>query len=168
MDNNSVKDAINQWVSDRTHGKIPELFDHIDPRDQLALVNAVYFNAQWARPFDPSDTSNGTFSSDAGVASTASLMHENTDLRYYENADVQVVDLPYQGGEYSMTVVLPKQGGLASIDSKLTAANLSQWVSSAQQEDVALTLPKFTINAGYNLIPALQAARHDRCVHGSR
>ena len=36
-------DVINNWVSDKTHEKIDEIIDQIDPENVMFLINAVYF-----------------------------------------------------------------------------------------------------------------------------
>ena len=45
--------TINQWVSDQTNAKIPELLGpgSVDSGTALVLTNAVYFHADWRTPF---------------------------------------------------------------------------------------------------------------------
>ena len=44
-------EEINGWVNDNTNGLIPTLFDQINPDTTMALLNALYFNARWEKPF---------------------------------------------------------------------------------------------------------------------
>ena len=39
--------AINNWCSEHTNGKITEIIDRLDPSTVMVLVNALYFNAPW-------------------------------------------------------------------------------------------------------------------------
>ncbi len=42
-DSEAIRAEINQWVSDKTHGKIPSLFDSpFKPLTEMAIVNAVF------------------------------------------------------------------------------------------------------------------------------
>ncbi len=43
-------DQINGWVDDKTHGRIPQLLDQLDPLAVVALVNTIYLNAKWQDP----------------------------------------------------------------------------------------------------------------------
>ena len=53
IDAEREREGINDWVSDRTNGLIPELFpvDSIHEFTTLVLVNALYLRAPWAEPF---------------------------------------------------------------------------------------------------------------------
>ena len=55
--------TINDWVSERTEGKIEELIPRglITSLTRLVLTNAVYFNAAWAEPFDEDATQDRPF-----------------------------------------------------------------------------------------------------------
>jgi serpin B len=53
--------AINQWVKQKTDGKIDEILTHLDPYSVCVLLNAVYFKARWDSPFNPKQTKPGTF-----------------------------------------------------------------------------------------------------------
>ena len=53
INNVGMKDGaerINKWCSDKTNGKIPQIINSSD--FLAALVNAVYFKAEWSQQFD--------------------------------------------------------------------------------------------------------------------
>ena len=56
--------AINEWVAQQTNDRITDLIPEgaIDSLTRLVLVNAVYLDATWARPFDPEATFDAPFS----------------------------------------------------------------------------------------------------------
>jgi len=101
-------DQINGWVEDKTHGRIPQLLDQLDPLAVFALVNTVYLNAKWEQPFDPDDTQDDSFTTAAGAEVSVPTMHASTTYDYAETSTWQAVRQPYQGGELSMVVLLPK------------------------------------------------------------
>ena len=49
---------VNDWVSEQTLSNIPELLPEgvVTSNTRLILTNAIYLNAPWKQPFDPSDT----------------------------------------------------------------------------------------------------------------
>ena len=54
---------INKWVEDQTHDKIKELLKKgiLSADSVLVLVNAIYFKAAWAHPFDAKNTADAPF-----------------------------------------------------------------------------------------------------------
>ena len=152
--------AIDGWVADQTAGKIQNLFPpgSLDATTRVVLVNAVYFDANWKTTFDSSKTAPATFTKLDGSSVTASMMN-NTKL----NAPVAIaptytaIDLPYAGGQTSMLVVLPTGGQFSSVDAALGGDFLDHIVASLQPQDVALSLPKFTLKgASVSLKSTLQ------------
>jgi serine protease inhibitor len=153
-DPNTLK-QINQFVADHTDNKIQNLFSQLDPSTILALVNAVYFDSNWASTFDPASDSSQSFTDDTGNSNTATFMHQTSQYQYYENDNLQLIEMPYANSDYEMTIVLPKSGGLSSIDSSLTPDNLAAWSAAATSTDVELSLPKFTMQTSVDLAQVL-------------
>ena len=50
--NQQTVNDINGWVKEKTHDMIPELIDSLDPASVMMLVNAVYFDAEWKKPYE--------------------------------------------------------------------------------------------------------------------
>jgi len=50
----NATDTINEWIADRTHGKIPKMYEEpIDPNTLIMLVSSLYFKGSWANKFTP-------------------------------------------------------------------------------------------------------------------
>ncbi|MBX9695445.1 MAG: hypothetical protein K2Z81_23875, partial [Cyanobacteria bacterium] len=47
---------INQWVNEKTHGKIPTIIQSLNPLDMVVLVNTAYFKARWLDEFSKQQT----------------------------------------------------------------------------------------------------------------
>jgi serine protease inhibitor len=143
---------INDWVAAQTKDKIRDLLPPagVSPATRLVLVNAIYFKAQWAEAFEPSSTRDAPFVG-GSVAKTAKLMHrvDSYRLGVDKAAKVRTLELPYNGGEYSMVIVLPDDAkGLAAVEKALTAESLAGWIAGASHERVDLQLPRFRIEPG--------------------
>jgi serpin B len=148
--------TINQWVSDHTNARIPELFPSgtITAASRLVLTNAVYFNAAWQYEFDPSLTEDAPFALRDGSSTTASLMYMQTDLDYAEGEGWQAVALPYAGEELALVAILPDD--LASFEGTLDAAGLKAILDSLHEEDTKVWLPRFSYGQKVILNSTLQ------------
>jgi serine protease inhibitor len=151
---------INHWVEEQTRGKIKDLIkpQQIDARTVLILTNAIYFKALWANPFKAQLTRPGDFQVSAGEKVQAQMMHHSDKFRYAEDSTAQILELPYQGGNLSTVVVLPKAGvGLTPLESSLSLAKLDGWVNLLSQRRVEVFLPRFKLTAECELKDALSS-----------
>lgn len=99
---------VNRWVNEKTRGKIKEL--SIDPATVMLLLNAVYFKGDWKYRFDEKATFNGNFNFANGRKKLVPTMSQQGTFRRAFAPEYAAVELPYGGGDYRMTVVLPKAG----------------------------------------------------------
>lgn len=160
----NAKDAINNWVSNNTNGLIPTIIDQISDDQVMFLVNAVYFEANWTKAFDPRNTNNWPFYLENGSTINTPLMHsKNIRFSYYEDNEVQVADIPYENGVYSMTVVLPEPGNdVQSVISGLTGSKWDAWMSALDTNyRPELYLPKMELDYKTNLKESLAALGMD-------
>jgi serpin B len=153
--------AIDGWVADQTAGKIQNLFPpgSLDATTRVVLVNAVYFDANWKTQFDSSLTASAPFTKLDGTTVQASMMNNQKLTAPVAVAPTYTaIDLPYAGGQTSMLVVLPTGQQFASVDAALSGDFLNHVIASLQPQDVALSLPKFTLKgASVSLKSALQS-----------
>jgi len=142
--------TINRWVSDATGGRIPTIVNPPIPADMIMyLINAIYFKGSWTHRFDPARTSPQPFHRADGSVVQAPLMTHGTEVpvRLAGDAEVAVLDLPYGGGAYSMTVVLPDAGvALDTVVAHLTQARWDGWIAALDSTEMPIYLPKFTLS----------------------
>lgn len=152
--------TINAWIGKQTEGKIDQLVspDMIEPLTRLVLTNAIYFKAAWQNEFWKHATENSPFHVSAVEEVKTPMMRQVEHFSYAETDDVQVLELPYVGGDLSMVVLLPKQSdGLADLEQTITAQRLDQWVAEGKFRRVELYLPRFKITAQLPLTEGLEA-----------
>lgn len=101
--------AINNWCSENTNGKIDGIIDHLTPGDVMVLLNALYFNAPWEDRFDPALTAEAAFHGVSGTKDVE-MMYRKGRYNYAEYQGCQMIELPYLGSTYSMFVILPPAG----------------------------------------------------------
>lgn len=156
-DTEGSRQAINQWVSDRTRDRIPELIPEgiITVDTRLVLTNAVYLKAPWMWPFDEDGTEKGDFTLLDGSAIQADLMHVIAQVPYTEGDGFRAVELPYADGSLAMLVVVPDEGSFEDVSSAFDATMLDAVAGELQTAQVTLRLPKWEFRTQASLKDAL-------------
>jgi serpin B len=151
--------TINNWVSDETEAKIKDLLppNSITPATVLVLTNAIYFNAAWLHPFDEEVTHDGTFNLLDGDQVTVPMMERTAYFGYAEGEGYQAVELPYDGQELSMVILLPEAGRFEEFTSALDSEAAALIVAGVTPQEVRLTMPRFTYESGFSLKETLAA-----------
>jgi len=151
--------TINNWVSDQTEGRIKDLIPQglIDSLTRLVLTNAIYFNAAWQEPFEEDATHDGTFYLLNGDEITVPMMRQTESFGYGEGDGYQAVELPYDGREVSMVILLPTAGNFKSFEDSLDAQRLDEIIGGLEYRRVALTMPKFEFDSDFSLGETLAA-----------
>lgn len=146
----AAADKINNWVSQKTKGKIKEV-NPPNPASSIVLANAIYFKGIWLYPFDKSKTTDGDFRLMDGKTKRVPMMSQLGTNGYYENDEFQMVVLEYgkmnsTGNRVSMYVFLPKDAsGIKKFIESLNAKNWTSWTSSYNSVTVDLKMPRFKI-----------------------
>ena len=84
-----------------------------------------------------------------------------TALNYFEGEGFEALELPYEGHDLSMVVLLPKKAdGLPAFEKALTAANLTAWLGKLSDHKVDVTLPKFKMTSEFRLKDVLVEDGH--------
>jgi serpin B len=151
--------TINDWVADQTNQKIKDLIPQgaVDSMTRLVLTNAVYFNAAWLYQFKESNTKNQDFNLLNGSKVNVPMMNETEHLAYAPGNGYQAVELPYDGSELTMLIVLPDAGKFNSVVGALTSDQLNTIIQSLKQGQINLTMPKFTFETSFSLNDILSA-----------
>jgi len=154
-----ARQTINDWVSEQTEQKIKDLIPQgaINEATRLVLANAIYFNAAWAYPFYEESTFNGDFFLVDGGKVTVPMMHQTESFGYAEGADYQAVELPYDGDELSMVILLPRQGLFNQFEAALNSQVVESIIEEIRYREVALSMPKFSYESSFGLKQALTA-----------
>jgi serpin B len=154
-----ARQQINHWVQNRTNDKIKDLLhkEDIDRMTRLVLVNAIYFKGAWQLPFHKAATREESFTS-GGRKRKAAMMHQTNSFRYAEGEGFQALELPYEGGDLSMMILLPREkDGLKNLEQALTPAQLSNWLEKLASRRVEVALPRFKVESRFNLTQELEA-----------
>ncbi|MCE5304427.1 serpin family protein [bacterium] len=151
------KATINNWVNEKTNGKIKEIIEDIDDASMMFLINAIYFKGAWHKPFDAKKTIDGTFYKINGERETCKMMNQTEFLSHGANEYFKIVDLPYSNGNYSMTIFLPQEDKtLNECINAFTQENYNEWIGRLSHDTLELSMPKFTVEYKIKLNDALK------------
>jgi serpin B len=154
----AVRHEINDWVGQKTKGKITDLIPQgmLTPMTRLVLVNAIYFKGRWSTQFKKTSTTNAPFSVTGVRKVQAPLMNITENFNYAEPEGLQVLELPYVGNDVSMVVLLPRENdGLKTLENSLTAPKLYEWLGLLHSQKVNVFLPKFKLTDQFSLVKTL-------------
>jgi len=153
------KDIINNWVNEKTNGKIKEIVTDEDMMVALMfLIDAIYFKGTWKYEFDPNDTQDAIFNLLDGTKKPCRMMTQENDFQYFGNEYFQAVDLPYGDSGFSMIVFLPLPGiNIDDLISEFSQENWNLWVNSFSENTMELYFPKFKLEYDIELKNVLTA-----------
>ncbi|MBQ7864135.1 MAG: serpin family protein [Lachnospiraceae bacterium] len=153
---NSTLQNINDWVSENTNGMIPGILEEIDPTDVIYLVNALSFDARWGTIYSETDIWNDIFTTESGEEKLVSMMHSDENL-YLEDENTIGFIKYYDDREYAFVALLPEEGmTMEEYVESLTAEKLRALFNGKMQTEVKVTLPKFSVDYGFNMNNVLQ------------
>ncbi len=153
-DSEGARKKINTWVEEKTNQKIKDLISKgdINHLTRLVLTNAIYFKGKWASKFDKKNTKLAPFYTFPDKKIEIPMMFKEDKFPYYENENLQVLELPYTGNDLSMVVFLPaEKNGLDSLEKELSLKKIELWMSKMYKRKVRVYLPRFKVKTKYYL-----------------
>eukprot|EP00070_Physeter_catodon_P001638 XP_007103273.1 thyroxine-binding globulin isoform X2 [Physeter catodon] len=149
----AAQQEINSHVERKTKGKIVGLIQDLKPNTIMVLVNYICFKAQWANPFDPSKTEEGSsFLVDKTTTVQVPMMHQIE--QYYHLVDTElnctVLQMDYSKNALAL-FVLPKEGQIEWVEGAMSSKTLKKWNRLLRKGWIDLFVPKFSISATYDL-----------------
>ncbi len=156
----NLKDEVNRWVSNKTHGKITTLLD--DNTVDFVLLNAVYLEFQWKEKFvKPNEGWEiKDFACADGAKYPVSMMTKTSDYPIYANEAFQMIEMPYlspKGRKLSQVIFLPKDPEkLCDLEKVLTPENIANYRQQAIASNIQLSLPKTKSECTLSLLDTLK------------
>lgn len=146
--------TINGWVNDRTDKMIPKLLEHLEPNVVALLLNASFFQGDWNSPFEEYATKPLPFAVKGGALANVLMMQDGSmHASYSEDDEFQLASLAFDGREFALDVVVPKDPKGATV---LTQTKYEALVRTAEGETLILQVPKFRFENNFKLKPVLE------------
>ena len=146
-------EAVNAWVKQATRGEIDGILSAPFPGPIAFALNALFFKAKWATPFDPAATAEADFFAARGGRGRARMMRQQAKFMAFEAPGFVGVDLPFANPRYAMTIVTTTDRPSPLAD----FADVGGWLCGAgfSRRLVTLSLPRFRVDTKDSLMPAL-------------
>lgn len=149
---------MNKWIEEVTNGKIASLVDSESLSSAvMVLLNAIYFRGLWRYPFE--EVVRRDFATNAHSKGSKEFAEITESFYYYYSKDLQakILRLPYEGGRYSMFLLLPfENDGLDLLIENLDSAKIEKEVDRMEEIRVHVMLPKFKFDTSSNLNDAIK------------
>jgi serpin B len=78
-------------------------------------------------------------------------MFQENRFNYYENDDLQLLEMPYKGDKVSMVIILPKAGKFETVENMMDEKKLQEWTKSATKIEVKAYIPRFKFTQRFDL-----------------
>ena len=153
FDQSTAVDEVNQWVKDKTEGKIDKIIDQITDDDVLILLNALTLSGDWLYPFPVESTFDQDFHLPTGSAISVPMMHLDWNLIHERNDQGAMVQLPLKDSNYAVMFVLPLADPVQSPIAwhQAVKSMFAGFISQSHQPSRALlTIPKLEL--GYKVL----------------
>ena len=97
----------------------------------------------WEFPFPEEETRDGPFERLDGSIVQVPMMSQRQEFGYVNGDGYQAVELPYDGRELSMVILLPDVERFGEIEAALGPAQLSEILKGLHVSDIKFTMPRF-------------------------
>jgi serpin B len=151
-------DQVNKWCSEKTHGKISKILDNFPANTVMILLNAIYFKGLWKKEFNPKLTRKADFYNYGEKTSVVKvdMMYIKDNFRYYEDKNVQIIDIPFKKDSVSALILLPRENNINNFLADLDDEKINNYIKRMYFEEVELKLPKFELEFSAKLNTALK------------
>jgi serine protease inhibitor len=144
---NGAVDIINDWVNEKTNGRIEKVIDQLDPQEVMFILNALYLKADWLLSFPEELTGTSEFYLRDGSTTPVDMMFHDREASHMMGANYTAVELPFKDEAYAMTFIMPT--GPAAPDDFVEALNpdvLAEIDAGMHSSHIYLYLPSFEVD----------------------
>lgn len=143
--NQTALATINNWVNNKTNGKIPTILSEISNNEIMFLINAIYFNGKWKYQFESSKTVNEVFNCTNKILLTVPMMKMEQSFGYTAQPGFKALKMPYGAEKFHMVLLLPDVG--TTPDQLAASLNSAKWSSLNEalknKTKVPVSIPKW-------------------------
>lgn len=143
---------INEYIKNKTRGKIVNLLSKLDSSVTLILVNYIFFKGMWAQPFDPEGTREESFYVNGSTAVKVPMMSLSGSVKFLRDRapPCRLVQLDYTGNG-TVFFILPDEGQMDAVVAALSRDTIQRWSESLTVSQVDLRIPKVSFSGAYDL-----------------
>lgn len=153
----TTRQEINAFIEAQTSGMIRDMLEEgdIDHNTVMCLVNALTFEAEWAKMYEKHQVSTDKFSAADGTSVKAEFMYGDEKI-YLEDENATGFVKYYKDRDYAFAAILPREGlSLSEYLAALDGESLVAMLGNPQSAAVQTALPKFSYDDTMNMSEAL-------------
>lgn len=164
-----VSSRVNSKASSQTAGSLPPLVTaedraRMDVESPLAVIAGNYFQGEFSEP--PTESSLNYINLPRGRRLVPVAAHSWVaafNAGYEPQLDCTAVEVPYQGGELSLVLLLPGRtsdflaGGLQQLEARIDSQGWERLLRSFVSQSLDLSVPTLSAHSVVDLAPALQS-----------
>lgn len=143
----NVVNLVNDWVNDKTQGRIKKALENIDKDYQCVLANVLNFDGYWP---DKLETGSEKFHNENGTDVNLDFLSVKHDIITHNTEMGYIFDIPYSKASFYFRIIFPKENVVLSD----FIANLSEQYAKADHwESVTceVSFPKFHLSSRQEL-----------------
>nr|4Y3K_A Chain A, Serpin A12 [Homo sapiens]4Y3K_B Chain B, Serpin A12 [Homo sapiens] len=143
---------INDFISQKTHGKINNLIENIDPGTVMLLANYIFFRARWKHEFDPNVTKEEDFFLEKNSSVKVPMMFRSGiyQVGYDDKLSCTILEIPYQKN-ITAIFILPDEGKLKHLEKGLQVDTFSRWKTLLSRRVVDVSVPRLHMTGTFDL-----------------
>lgn len=153
LSTDAAKEFINSWVSEKTDGMIPKLFDeNLDESAILVLINTVLLDAKWQNPFiNYGTTPTMDFTKPDGSTAQVEALADERVITHIDAPDATGLIMDYSDGRLTFAAIMPKDPADDELITGMSYEKFSEYIGSAKSELCNMRMPKFSIESSLDL-----------------
>ncbi|XP_073954085.1 alaserpin-like isoform X2 [Choristoneura fumiferana] len=142
----ATANAINNWLAEQTNSNT-SLGSALAINTRLVLVNTIYFQGVWEKPFDTRLDTRSLFHTSHTTTKVILMRIPKTWFKYGVSLELnaRLLQLKFEGGEASMVIVLPDEAdGLDAMIQKLGSGhNIMADIETLRNTELEVMMPRF-------------------------
>ncbi|XP_034625507.1 alpha-1-antitrypsin-like isoform X1 [Trachemys scripta elegans] len=148
-----TQQKINNYIEKKTHGKIINLLNNLDPVTEILLVSYIYLKATWNKTFNPKYTKDDDFFVDRNTVVKVPMMFRMGMCKhaYDDQLSSTVVQMDYKEESIKAYFILPDEGQMRKLENGLSCESLPKWRKLLSESSTNLYLPRFSIHGKFDL-----------------
>ena len=161
-----VAAKINSYVESKTKNMIKDLLtpDFFSKDTSMVLLNTLYFEAKWQKPFPKDSTREMAFHQFGGQNKNVQMMYQKDRIAYFaaREDNVHAIVLPYENTRFELVALMPIEEGedqgeaaLKTIVGKI-GDKLDSWLGRRMPGETRVWLPKTDLTCKLDLGETLQ------------
>ena len=153
--NDKTINRINSWVNEKTDGMIDKIIDSISPNSIMYLINAIAFESEWEKKYEPTQVFEDIFTDYKGNKKEIEMMMSE-EGKYIDDGKAIGFIKPYKDNKFSFIAILPNEDvDLDNYINQMTGESLSKMINSYREAMVDAYIPKFTYSYETNMSQVL-------------